>query len=128
VEQRFFFGLLMWGEGTITPHYLIFCFLGSLGALQFVAGKYRRRDLTPFPFHFARWGGAALVGLAFLWFFTVEPDIYIPGLAGGEFVVFALSGFASAVLSCKGAAALARRWLPERSEQVIRIPGENSRE
>jgi hypothetical protein len=98
MEQRFLFGLLMWGDGNLTPNYLLFCFLGSLGALQFVAGKYTRRDLTPFPSRFAQVGGVILVILAFMWFFTTQPDLFIPGLAGGEFIVYSSVAFVGAFL------------------------------
>lgn len=96
MEQRFFFGLLMLGENYLALYYLVFCFSGSFGALQFVAGKYARRDLTPLPAPFAQTIGVGLVVFAFVWFFNARADLFIPGLAGGEFVVYAFVGFLAA--------------------------------
>jgi hypothetical protein len=109
MEQRFLFGLLMWGEGNLTPNYILFCALGSFGALQFVAGTYARRDLTPFRPPLAQVVGAALVVFAFVWFFAVQPDLFIPGLAGGEFVVYSGIGFLGAYGFARFVAWLANR-------------------
>src|SRR5581483_7084097 len=108
MEQRYLFGLLMWGEGSLTPNYILFCLIGSLGTLQFVAGTYARRDLTFLPRRAAQSLGILLVVFAFAWFFTVQPDLYIPGLAGGEFVVYALIGFIGAYLISRSATAVMR--------------------
>ena len=96
MEHRFLFGLLMLGENYLAVYYVAFCFVGSLGALQFVAGKYARRDLTPFSARLAQGLGVALVALAFVWFFSARADLFIPGLAGGEFVVYAVAAFVAA--------------------------------
>jgi len=109
MEQRFLFGWLMWGEGNLTPNYLLFCFIGSLGALQFVAGKYARRDLTPLPPRVAQVLGVILVVGAFVWFFNVEPGLFIPGLAGGELLVFSALGFILALVVVRVVAEFALR-------------------
>lgn len=106
MEQRFLFGLLMWGEGSLTPNYILFCALGSLGALQVVAGTYARRDLSPLPPRAAQIFGAALTVFAFVWFFTSQPDLFIPGLAGGEFIAYAFFGFVCAYIMARVTAAL----------------------
>lgn len=123
VEQRFFFGLLMWGEGNLTPNYILFCFIGSLGALQFVAGKYARRDLTPLPPRAAQMVGVLLVACAFVWFFSVQPDLFIPGLAGGEFLVYSFVGFIAAFFMARavawfGAKIDLRAWARTRKSQA----------
>lgn len=102
MEQRFLFGLLMLGEGNLTPNYLFFCFLASLGVLQFVAGKYVRRELMLLPPRAAQSIGAVLLVAAFVWFFLAEPDIFIPGLAGGELLTFSIAAFVSALLVTRG--------------------------
>lgn len=93
MEQRFFFGLLMLGEANLSLDYILFCGIGSFGALQFVAGKYERTDLTCLPSRAAQIFGALLVVFSFVWFFTVREDLFIPGLAGGEFLIYALVAF-----------------------------------
>lgn len=113
MEQRFFFDLLMLGEDYLALYYLGFCFIGSCGALQFVAGKYARRDLTPFSTRVAQSIGAALVVLAFVWFFRVRADLFIPGLAGGEFVAYAFIAFAAAYLTTR-----ALVWIVARVTQI----------
>src|SRR5690348_10577234 len=106
MEQRFLFGLLMLGEGNLTPNYLFFCFLASLGVLQFVAGKYARRDLMLLPPRAAQVVGVILVVGAFVWFFLAEPGIFIPGLAGGELLTFSLASFLAALLITRLVAAV----------------------
>lgn len=101
MEQRFFFGWLMLGENYLALYYLFFCFGGSFGALQFVAGKYARRDLTPLPPSLAQPIGILLTLGAFIWFFHARADLFIPGLAGGEFVTYALVGFFAAFLTAR---------------------------
>lgn len=86
----------MLGEDNLALYYILFCIIGSLGTLQFVAGKYARRDLTPFSPRVAQIIGATLVVFAFVWFFSVRADLFIPGLAGGEFVAYAFLAFAAA--------------------------------
>lgn len=112
MEQRFLFGLLMLGENYLALYYLVFCFIGSFGALQFVAAKYARRDLTPLPAPFAQIVGVVLVVLAFVWFFNARADLFIPGLAGGEFVVYAFSGFLGAFVVARACVWLAARVMP----------------
>lgn len=109
MEQRFFFGLLMWGEGNLTPNYILFCVLGSLGSLQVVAGTYARHDLTPFSPRVAQGIGVLLEIFAFIWFFRIQPDLFIPGLAGGEFVVYSFGGFVGAFVFARATAFLGAR-------------------
>jgi len=97
MENRIFFGLLMLGEGMLAPNYIIFCFIGSLGVIQVVAARYGLRGMMLLPAAPSQWLGLALVVLAYLWFFTVQPDLFIPGLAGGELSTFAILGFVLAV-------------------------------
>ncbi len=115
MEQRFLFGLLMWGEGNLTPNYILFCVFGSFGALQFVAGKYARFDLTPFRSPLAQLVGILFLVFAFVWFFTIQPDLFIPGLAGGEFVVYSFIGFSIGYVISRLSAWLATRVAPRRA-------------
>jgi len=127
MEQRFLFGLLMLGEGNLTPNYLFFCFVASLGVLQFVAGKYARRDLMLLPPRAAQVVGVGLVVGAFVWFFLAEPGIFIPGLAGGELLTFSLASFLAALLITRLVAAMMVR-LAAPSPEIRRTtgrPGQN---
>lgn len=123
MEQRFLFGLLMLGEDNLALYYLLFCAVGFLGAIQFVAGTYARRDLTPLPPRAAQIAGAALVIFAFLWFFSVRADLFIPGLAGGEFVAYALAGFVCAYLVTRAVV-----WAAARGTQLRFPAGERERQ
>ena len=104
----------MLGENYLALYYFVFCFVGSLGALQLVAGKYARRDLTPFPARVAQCIGVGLVGSAFVWFFNARADLYIPGLAGGEFVTYAFAAFVAAFLLTRVVV-----WTRTRAAQIV---------
>ncbi len=91
-------GILNFGEGLLWLNYLICCAIASLGALQIVAAQARLVGLMVFPVTVTRWLGIALVVGAYAWFFTVQPDLFIPGLAGGEFFALFILGFGIAVV------------------------------
>jgi hypothetical protein len=103
----------MLGEDNLALYYILFCVIGSLGALQFVAGKYTRRDLTLFSPRVAQIIGAGLVVFAFVWFFSARADLFIPGLAGGDFVAYAFLAFGAAYLVTR-----ALVWIAARVRQV----------
>lgn len=90
--------ILNFGEGLLAVNYLIFAAVASLGVLQFVAGRERLVGLTLLPGKVASRLGLFLVAVAYVWFFAVQPDLFIPGLAGGEFFTLFAVGFALAVL------------------------------
>ena len=102
-------GILNFGEGLLGLHYLIFCTAASLGALQLVAAHARLVGLMFLPAPATRWLGALLAVGAFAWFFTVQPDLFIPGLAGGEFFTLFFLGFGGALVIALGLSVLANR-------------------
>lgn len=99
MENRVFFGLIMLGEGLLALNYIIFCFIASLGVLQFVAARYGLRGMLLLPQRASTWAGLALILFAYVWFFAVQPDLYIPGLAGGELSTFAVFAFLLALVA-----------------------------
>ncbi len=104
-------GILNFGEGLLGLNYLIFCTMASLGALQLVAAHARLVGLMFLPVPATRWLGAILVVGAFTWFFMVQPDLFIPGLAGGEFFTLFVVGFGGALVILLGLSVLANRVL-----------------
>lgn len=90
--------ILNFGEGMLAVNYLIFAAAASLGMLQFVAGRERLVGLTILPGKITSRLGLFLLAVAYVWFFAVQPDLFIPGLAGGEFFTLFAAGFALAVL------------------------------
>jgi hypothetical protein len=90
--------ILNFGEGPLAVNYLIFTTVASLGALQFIAGRGRLVGLMLLPARESRWLGLALVAGAYAWFFTFQPDLLIPGLAGGEFFTLFIAGFLLALM------------------------------
>ncbi len=104
-------GILNFGEGLLGLNYLIFCTAASLGALQLVATHARLVGLMFLPVLATRWLGAILVVGAFAWFFMVQPDLFIPGLAGGEFFTLFVVGFGGALVILLGLSVLANRVL-----------------
>lgn len=114
----------MLGEGNLALNYTLFCAFGSFGALQCAAGKYSRRDLTPLPKRGAQFFGIVFVAFAFVWFFTVQPDLFIPGLAGGEFVVYSFVGFVLAYTTTRVLAWLVLRVM----KKTALVPSSGTRE
>jgi hypothetical protein len=85
----------------ISPHlainYFLLAVITTVGALQFVAARHRLVGLTLIGS--ARkpiWGyllATLLVVVAFVWFFAVTPEVFVPGLAGSELaVLFGIAG------------------------------------
>lgn len=84
--------LLHFGEGTQAIHYFVLCFFALLGTLQFVALRYRRRDLMWLDGRIGIALSISLILASFIWFFITDQEIFIPGLAGGElFTIFFLA-------------------------------------
>ena len=82
---------------TITQHYFLLCFIVSLGMLQWSAARNHRLGLSLL----GTWGltrpgtiaGILLVVGGFSWFYACTPELFEPGLAGGELTpVFGLGG------------------------------------
>lgn len=121
------FGLLNFPEGSLAANYLIFCTVASLGAIQFAAARARLIGLLLVPPHVSAWLGLILVGGAYAWFFTVQPDLFIPGLAGGEFFAEFSTGFGLAVAVSLVFGFFAVRWrarspyLPPPQREAVRL-------
>lgn len=98
MDNKILFGLLNLGEGILALNYLIFCSLASLGVIQFVAGRRDLGGLMILPAKVSQFGGIALIAFAYLWFFTSQPDLFIPGLAGGELSTLSILGFGIGLL------------------------------
>ncbi len=123
-------GILNFGEGSLAVNYLIFATVASLGVLQFVAGRGRLVGLMPLPAKPSMWLGLALIIGAYGWFFTIQPDFLIPGLAGGELFTLFLIGFLLALLIAGALGMVAQRVLgrvgfkpPYRQETVTLTDG-----
>ncbi len=126
-------GILNFGDGLLWLTYLIFCTIGSLGVLQIAAARARLVGLLLLPPKASRWLGAALITGALMWFFTVQPDLFIPGLAGGEFFVEFFIGFGLAVVIALGLGVFSNRiltraavQLPDRREVVTWAKGQSA--
>ncbi|MGE5141231.1 MAG: hypothetical protein ACM3JD_17320, partial [Rudaea sp.] len=102
-------GILYFGEGTLAIGYLLFCALASLGILQIVASRTRLVGLSIVPPPFTGWLGAVIVALAYGGFFYLQPDLFIPGLAGGELFILCLAGFVIALCLTLGLGILSSR-------------------
>ncbi len=119
-------GILNFGDGLLWLTYWIFCIVGALGVLQIAAARARLIGLLLLPPQPSQWLGAALVAGAFVGFFTIQPDLFIPGLAGGEFFVEFFLGFGLAVLIALGLGILSNRIarpapLPPHARELIHL-------
>lgn len=85
--------ILNFGEGPLAVNYLIFTTVASFGVIQYVAARGRIVGLMPLPGNIGSRLGLVLVAGAYAWFFTIQPDLFIPGLAGGEFFTLFSVGF-----------------------------------
>jgi hypothetical protein len=87
-----FFGLVNIISIDQAIHYLAFCVVAILGAIQFAAVRYRRADLVWLEGRNGYVLNATFVIGSFIWFFVTDQEIFIPGLAGGEFfAIFAVA-------------------------------------
>lgn len=92
-----FFDLLHFGSGLQAIHYFFFSLVGILGAIQGVAVRYHRSDLLWLDDRKGYVLSALMVAGSFVWFFRVDQDIFIPGLAGGELFTLFAAAFVVAV-------------------------------
>jgi hypothetical protein len=127
------FGLLNFGEGNLALNYLIFCIVASLGTVQFAAARARLIGLLLLPPKVSAWLGAGLVIGAYAWFFGTTPDLFIPGLAGGELSTLAALGFAISVVIALGLGVVSNRILnspsvrpPYRRERIMLAKGKRA--
>lgn len=117
-----FFNLLHFGSGLQAIHYFIFCFVGILGTVQGVAVRYHRSDLVWLDRRKGYALSVLMVAGSFAWFFLVDQDIFIPGLAGGELFTLFATAFAAAVAVTRVVAFFAIR------VRALRAPAGTARE
>jgi len=89
-------GLLHFGSGDQATHYFALCLGAILGTLQIVAARYKRADLLWLEERAGFALGIVLVVGSFVWFFATDKEIFVPGLAGGEFFTLFAAAFATA--------------------------------
>jgi hypothetical protein len=104
-----FLDLLHFGSGLQAIHYFIFSLVGILGTIQGVAVRYHRRDLVWLDRRKGYALSALMVAGSFVWFFLVDQDIFIPGLAGGELFTLFAAAFVVAVPITRAIAFFAAR-------------------
>ena len=92
-----FFNLLHFGDGPQAINYFILCFFAILGAIQFVAIRYDRRDLKWLDGQAGSATSILLIVGSFIWFFVTDKEIFIPGLAGGELFALFIVAFILAI-------------------------------
>ena len=114
-------------DGLQAIHYFIHCLVAIIGTIQAVAVRYGRHDLVWIAERGGYWFGGTLIISSFVWFFLVDEEIFIPGLAGGElFAVFVAALLIAVPITRVVNAALVRlRWLaalpkaPEREKEPL---------
>ena len=104
-----FLDLLHFGSGAQAIHYFVFCLVGILGTIQGVAAHYRRSDLLWLDGRKGYVFSALTVAASFVWFFLIDQDIFIPGLAGGELFTLFAAAFVVAVPITRAVAFFAAR-------------------
>lgn len=92
-----FFDLLHLGSGLQALHYWLLCLFGILGTIQGVATRYQRQDLQWFEGRTGYFFSAIVVAASFIWFFAVDEEAFIPGLAGGELFTLFIVALVAAV-------------------------------
>ncbi len=96
-----FADLFHFGSGTQAVHYFVWCLVANLGVIQAVAARYGRRDLQWFEGR----KGYILAVLAVvggpLWFFWIDDEAFLPGLAGGELFADFTAAFLLAILATR---------------------------
>jgi hypothetical protein len=95
------FDLLHFGSGIQAIHYFVLCFVSIVGTLQGVATRFENSDLIWLPGKSGYWLGGLLVTGSTAWFFLVDEELFIPGLAGGELFVIFATAFIAAVQSTR---------------------------
>lgn len=100
--------MLDFGSGTQALHYFILCFVSILSAIEISSTLHRRQDLSWSGSRAGLYLGALAIAACFIWFFWVDSEIFIPGLAGGEMTAIFVAAFALAVPTARGIAYLAR--------------------
>ncbi len=92
-----FLDLLHFGAGTQAVNYFVFCLTAILGTIQGVAVRYGRSDLVWLEDRAGYAVSALMVAGSFVWFFTTDREIFIPGLAGGELFTLFVSALVIAI-------------------------------
>jgi hypothetical protein len=89
--------LLHFGSGVQALHYFVLCFVAILGTVQMAAAQNDLGDLVWVRGRSGVFLGLFLVLAAFLWFFWVDEEIFLPGLAGGELFALFIAAFVLAL-------------------------------
>ena len=92
-----FLDLLHFGAGTQAVNYFVFCLAAILGTIQGVAVRYGRSDLVWLGDRAGYAASVLMVAGSFVWFFTTDREIFIPGLAGGELFTLFVSALVIAI-------------------------------
>jgi len=110
----------------ITQHYFILSFLVCAGTLQWSAARHQRVGLSLLgPTALNRGGQLAGLGLVvggFTWFFAQTPNLFQPGLAGGELSTLFGAGGASALLVTRLGGLFWQKKLTQRSAKPMLRP------
>lgn len=102
-------------------HYFILCFTSILGVIQLSAARSNRRDLLWFE-RASTFLGVGAIASSFVWFFVTEEGIFIPGLAGGEFIaIFATAFIAAVPISRAISFLLSRARVSAASPRIVRV-------
>ncbi len=89
--------LLHFDSPTQAMNYFILCFISILGVIQLSAARSGRRKFLWLDERASTVLGACVLAASFVWFFTTEEGIFIPGLAGGEMIALFGTAFVTAV-------------------------------
>lgn len=89
--------LLHFDSPTQAVHYFILCFSSILGVIQVSAARSRRRDLLWLDARASIIFGTLAIAASFVWFFLTDEEIFVPGLAGGEFIAIFVAAVITAV-------------------------------
>ncbi len=102
--------MLFWLYPTLTQNYFILCFVTCLGTLQWVAACQHKPALSLLGRRGLGWHGLVLgyvlIGGGFGWYFALTPNLFKPGLAGGELSTLFGAGGLCALLVARLASAL----------------------
>ncbi len=113
--------LLHFNSPTQTIHYFILCLVAILGVIQVSAAPANRRDLLWFDERTSLLIGVLSIPSAFIWFFLVDDELFIPGLAGGEMIAIFSVAFVTAIPISRMVALLARARTAPASQRATRV-------
>lgn len=106
--------MLNFVDPRLAFHYFVLVLISFVGVLQIVAARYRLKNLSLVPSRWQPWPGI-LLGLAMItgsfgWFIAATPEMLRPGPAGFEIGLLFTTATGLALLTCRLAAALLRKF------------------